>query len=93
MKIRPVGAKLFPKEKQRDSQIDMTKLVVAFGNFAYALNKWTTQMTRFQQNGAISRTARSLILQCSFIFRSDCLLLWRCCATDYFIGVCNKNRV
>jgi len=34
MKIRPVGAKLF----LADGQTDITKLIVAFRNFAYAPN-------------------------------------------------------
>jgi len=34
MKIRPVGAELFHVDKQIDRQKDMTKLNVAFPNFA-----------------------------------------------------------
>ena len=33
MKIRPVGVELFHKDRRKDRQIDMTKLVVAFRNF------------------------------------------------------------
>ena len=37
MKIRPLGAELFhADEQQQDRQTDMTKLTVAFGNFANA---------------------------------------------------------
>jgi len=36
MKIRPVGAELF----HAYGRTDMTKLTVAFHNFANALNKW-----------------------------------------------------
>jgi len=36
MKIRPVGAALFRANKQTDGQTDMTRLMVAFGNFATA---------------------------------------------------------
>jgi hypothetical protein len=34
MKIRQVGAELFHAHGQTDGQIDMTKLIVAFRNFA-----------------------------------------------------------
>ena len=36
MKIRPVGAELF----HADGRTDMTKLIVAFRNFANAPKKW-----------------------------------------------------
>jgi hypothetical protein len=36
MKIRPVGAELFHADGQRDGWSDMTKLIVAFNNFANA---------------------------------------------------------
>jgi hypothetical protein len=36
MKIRSVGAKLFHADGQTDRQTDMTKLIVAFRNFANA---------------------------------------------------------
>jgi hypothetical protein len=39
MKIRPVGAELFHADGQADGQTDMTKLIVAFRNFANAPNK------------------------------------------------------
>jgi len=34
MKIRPVGAELFHGDGRTDGRIDMTKLIVAFLNFA-----------------------------------------------------------
>ena len=36
MKIRPVQAEVFHADGQRDGQTDMTKLTVAFRNFANA---------------------------------------------------------
>jgi hypothetical protein len=36
MKIRPVGAELFHADRRTDGRTDMTKLRVAFRNFAYA---------------------------------------------------------
>ena len=36
MKIRPVGAELFHTDGQTDGRTDMTKLIVAFRNFANA---------------------------------------------------------
>jgi hypothetical protein len=36
MKIHPVEAELFYEHKQIDGQIDITKLIVAFRNFANA---------------------------------------------------------
>ena len=36
MKIRPVGAKLLQADRQTDGRTDMTKLLVAFRNFANA---------------------------------------------------------
>ena len=36
MKIRPVGAELFHADRRTDGQTDMTKLIVAFRNFANA---------------------------------------------------------
>jgi len=36
MKIRPVGAELFYADGQTDKQTGMTKLIVAFRNFANA---------------------------------------------------------
>jgi hypothetical protein len=39
MKIRPVGAELFHADRQTDERTDMTKLTVAFRNFAKASNK------------------------------------------------------
>ena len=36
MKIRPVGAELFHAERRTDGQTDMTKLIVAFRDFANA---------------------------------------------------------
>ena len=37
MKIRPTRAELFHVDGRRDEQRDMTKLIVAFRNFANAL--------------------------------------------------------
>ena len=34
MKIRPVGDELFHADRQTDGETDMTKLIVAFCNFA-----------------------------------------------------------
>ena len=34
MKIRPVGAEVFYEDIRTDGQADMTKLIVAFRNFA-----------------------------------------------------------
>jgi hypothetical protein len=39
IKIRPVGAELFNADGQTDGKTDMTKLRVAFCNFAKALKK------------------------------------------------------
>jgi hypothetical protein len=39
MKIRPVGAELFHADGQTDRRTDMTKLMVAFRNFANAPTK------------------------------------------------------
>jgi len=36
MKIRPVGAELLQADRQTDGRTDMTKLLVAFRNFANA---------------------------------------------------------
>jgi hypothetical protein len=36
MKIRPVEAELFRKDKGKDRQTDMTKLRIAYRNFANA---------------------------------------------------------
>jgi len=36
MKIRPLGAELFHVEGRTDRRTDMTKLIVAFRNFANA---------------------------------------------------------
>jgi len=36
MKIRPVGAELYHVERRADGRTDMTKLIVAFRNFANA---------------------------------------------------------
>jgi hypothetical protein len=36
IKIRPVGAELFHADGQTDGQTDMTKIMVAFSNFANA---------------------------------------------------------
>jgi hypothetical protein len=46
MKIRPVEAELFHADGQRDGQTDMTKLIVAFHNFANAPKKGCDGMTR-----------------------------------------------
>jgi len=34
MKIRPLGAELFHADGRKDSPINMTKLIVAYSNFA-----------------------------------------------------------
>ena len=39
MKIRPMGAELFHADGRTDGQTDMTKLIVAFRNFAEAPNE------------------------------------------------------
>ena len=39
MKIRPLGAELFHADGQTDRQTDMTKLIVAFRNYAKSLKK------------------------------------------------------
>jgi len=39
MIIRPVEAELFHADKRTDGRIDMTKLIVAFRNFANAPKK------------------------------------------------------
>jgi hypothetical protein len=38
-KIRPVGAELFNADRQKKGRTDMTKLIVAFRNFANAPKK------------------------------------------------------
>ena len=45
IKIRPVGAELFYADRQTDRQTDVTKLVVAFLNFAKALKKFRLSST------------------------------------------------
>jgi hypothetical protein len=39
IKIRSVGAELFYADRQTDGETDMTKLIVAFCNFAKAPNQ------------------------------------------------------
>jgi hypothetical protein len=39
MKIRPVGAELFPSDRQTDRQADMAKLIIAFSKSVEAANK------------------------------------------------------
>jgi Fe-S-cluster formation regulator IscX/YfhJ len=39
MKIRPVGAEMFPADKQTNRKTDMKKVIVAFRNFAKQPNK------------------------------------------------------
>ena len=46
IKIRPVGAELF----RADGQVGMTKLTVAFRNFANALKNWlTSKIKKFRR--------------------------------------------
>jgi hypothetical protein len=45
MKIRPVGAELF----HADGRIDMTKLVVAFRNFANAPKNETSKISKYER--------------------------------------------
>jgi hypothetical protein len=40
MKIRPLGVELFHVDALTDRQADVTKLIVAFRNFANAPQKW-----------------------------------------------------
>jgi hypothetical protein len=47
IKILPVGAKLFHVDGQTDGQINMTKLIVAFRNFANAPNNETHSNNNF----------------------------------------------
>jgi hypothetical protein len=46
MKIRSVGAKLFHAGGRTDGQTDVTKLIVAFHNFAIAPKKEKKNKTR-----------------------------------------------
>jgi len=45
MNIRPVGAELFHADGQTDRWTDMTKLIVAFRNFANAPNTEPCRLT------------------------------------------------
>ena len=74
MKIRPVGAELF----RADGQTDMTKLIVAFRNFANVpkkLDLWFSVVTagKSQVSALNSATAAftSFTVNCSIIGRSD----------------------
>jgi hypothetical protein len=40
MNMHPVGTELLHGNGQTDGQTDMTKLIVAFGNFAKAPGNW-----------------------------------------------------
>ena len=45
MKIRPVGVELFHADREMDGQTDVTKLTVAFRNYANApQNVWTNNI-------------------------------------------------
>ena len=46
-KFRPLGAELFHAERRADGQTDMTKLIVAFRNFANA-PKNCSNMTHYK---------------------------------------------
>ena len=61
MKIRPLGAELF----HADRQTDMTKLIVAFRNFANAPNKYT-QSHRTRRYTSFSNVAlyKTDLLRC-----------------------------
>ena len=48
MKIRPVGAELFHADGRTDGQTDMTKLIVAFRNFAKQLKKYEDPRTQLK---------------------------------------------
>ena len=53
MKIRPVGAELFHADRtdrRTDGRRDMTKLIVAFRNFANALKKCVLFHTCFHES-------------------------------------------
>ena len=59
MKIPPVEAELFIADGGTDIRTDMTKLKVAFRNFANASNErylqeWRLQMTFFTSTSAVS---------------------------------------
>ena len=43
MKVRPVGAELFHADRRTNGRTDMTKLIVAFRNFANAHKKCSTK--------------------------------------------------
>jgi hypothetical protein len=44
MKIRPVEAELYHEDTKTDEQLDMTKLIVAFRNFANAPKSLTAEV-------------------------------------------------
>ena len=48
MQIQPVGAELFHADTHTDGRTDMTKLVVAFGNFANAPKKCTRRFVVYR---------------------------------------------
>jgi len=54
-KIRPVGAELSPADGETDGRTDMTKLIVAFRNFANAL------ITYYEYKLHIHRIVRQLM--------------------------------
>jgi hypothetical protein len=60
MKIRPLGAELFPVGRRTDRQTDVTKLVVAFCNFA----KGVRLRTSLRMNAVTP-----LLSVCAFISR------------------------
>ena len=47
MKICPVGAELFHTDLRTDGQTDMTKLIVAFRNYARTRRKMSEQRRKF----------------------------------------------
>ena len=48
MKIRPVAVELFLADYRTDGRTDMTKLIVAFRNFAKQLKKYTDSLSELK---------------------------------------------
>jgi len=71
MKIRQVGDELFQADRWADGQTDMTKLTVAFGNFANAPSKRTCTTKQYKQVAQ-----REVILLFSFLCKYHAFLLF-----------------
>jgi hypothetical protein len=59
MKIFPVGTELF---RRTDRQMDMTKLIVAFRNFANAPKNWWTRLSIIKMNNNVLHYEVTIII-------------------------------